>query len=92
MSNRHPQGISLLLETQYLLLSSFFTFHPSSPFQQKAKEIEEESEAPLNKQPSSGLCSSLPLTAALLSASCKVLPSKMYGPEHLLRLFGKTKI
>ncbi|XP_031571610.1 mortality factor 4-like protein 1 [Actinia tenebrosa] len=53
----------------------------------KAKEVEETE--PSNKQPSSGLSSSLPLTVALLSASCKVLPSKLYGPEHLLRLFVK---
>lgn len=28
------------------------------------------------------------ITAALLHASCKALPSQIYGPEHLLRLFG----
>ncbi|KXJ12205.1 Male-specific lethal 3-like [Exaiptasia diaphana] len=88
-------NITLLEDTQSASVSS--TSSPDASIKlsikRKAKELEEESETSVENTPvaASASCPASPtsITAALLPASCKTLPSKIYGPEHLLRLFVK---
>ncbi|XP_001630729.3 chromatin modification-related protein EAF3 [Nematostella vectensis] len=65
----------------------------SPPVKRKVHSIEEvPSDPPAQPRHNlslSSTCSSLPITSGLLPATCKTMPSRIYGPEHLLRLFVK---